>query len=76
MAGEDEEQLDEREQARIQRRDRDAKAQSRALMRTGLAKGFKQILDSQAKRGREAQESQARRAHRASRERVPNPDGD
>ena len=42
------------EQARLRRRDRDAQAQSRAGMRTGLAKGFKQIQDAQIKRGLEA----------------------
>ena len=59
--------LDEREQARIKRRDRDASAQGRALMRTGLAKNFKQILDVQAKKGREAKEARARRAQREAR---------
>jgi len=36
--------------AREKRRDRDADAQARAGMRTGLAKQFKQVLDSQTKR--------------------------
>jgi hypothetical protein len=35
-----------REAARMARRDRDLSAQERALMRTGLAKGFQQIANS------------------------------
>ncbi len=46
--------LDPREEARDRRRDRDHSAHERALMRTGLAKGFKQILDSQARRAEQA----------------------
>ena len=42
--------LDPRELARERRRDRDLSAPERAGMRTGLAKGFKQIMDVQAKR--------------------------
>ncbi|MGA3029815.1 MAG: hypothetical protein ABSE58_03620 [Candidatus Limnocylindrales bacterium] len=38
------------EVAREKRRDRDADAAARAGMRTGLAKQFKQVLDSQRKR--------------------------
>ncbi len=38
------------EAARERRRDRDADAATRAGMRTGLAKQFKQVLDSQRKR--------------------------
>jgi len=41
------------EAARERRRDRDADAQARAGMRTGLAKQFKQVLDTQVKRARE-----------------------
>lgn len=41
------------ETARGRRRDRDADAQARAGMRTGLAKQFKQVLDSQRKRAEE-----------------------
>jgi hypothetical protein len=43
-------EVDPREAARDRRRDRDRSAHARALMRTGLAKGFKQILDAQARR--------------------------
>ncbi len=42
------------EWARARRRDHDAEASARSGMRTGLAKQFKQVLDAQAKRAREA----------------------
>lgn len=45
--------LDPRERARVRRRDRDARAEARALMRPGMGKVFKQILDAQAKAARE-----------------------
>ena len=41
--------LDPREDARVRRRDRDAEAQSRDLLRPGMGKVFKQIQDAQAK---------------------------
>jgi hypothetical protein len=41
-------ELDTREAARIRRRDRDAEAAARDLMRPGMGKVFKQILDKQA----------------------------
>jgi hypothetical protein len=41
------------EAARDKRRDRDADARTRAGMKTGLAKQFKQVLDAQAKRARD-----------------------
>lgn len=44
--GQDE--LDAREAARVRRRDRDAAAAARDLMRPGMGKVFKQILDKQA----------------------------
>jgi hypothetical protein len=47
-------ELDPREAARDRRRDRDHEAHGRSLMRTGLAKGFKQILDAQARRAERA----------------------
>ena len=40
---------DPREEARIRRRDRDAEAAARDLMRPGMGKVFKQIQDAQAK---------------------------
>lgn len=46
------------EAAREKRRDRDAEARARAGMRTGLAKQFKQILDSQVRRAREDERTQ------------------
>jgi hypothetical protein len=42
------------EAARERRRDRDAEAGARAGMKSGLAKQFKQVLDTQARRGKEA----------------------
>jgi hypothetical protein len=42
------EELDPREIARDRRRDHDAEAARRALMRPGMGKVFKQILDRQA----------------------------
>jgi hypothetical protein len=41
--------LDPRESARNRRRDRDADAQARELMKPGMGKVFKQIGDAQAK---------------------------
>jgi hypothetical protein len=41
------EDVDPREAARIRRRDRDVDAEARALMRPGMGKVFKQILDVQ-----------------------------
>jgi hypothetical protein len=46
----DDAELTPAEAARRRRRDRDADAQARAGMRTGLAKQFKQVLDTQRKR--------------------------
>jgi hypothetical protein len=41
--------LDPREAERARRRDRDAEAAARDLMRPGMGKVFKQIQDAQAK---------------------------
>ncbi|MEA2538220.1 MAG: hypothetical protein QOF11_2454 [Chloroflexota bacterium] len=46
-------ELDPREIARARRRDRDLEAQRRALLRPGMGKVFKQILDTQAKAAKE-----------------------
>ena len=54
-------ELDAREAARARRRDREAEAERRALMRPGMGKVFKQILDRQA---REAEEEPRRRERR------------
>ncbi|MGD0863488.1 MAG: hypothetical protein ABSA21_12170 [Candidatus Limnocylindrales bacterium] len=51
----DEDKVPPAEAARDRRRDRDAEAQSRAGMRTGLAKQFKQVLDTQRKRAEEGE---------------------
>jgi hypothetical protein len=56
-------ELDPREAARDRRRDREAAAERRALMRPGMGKVFKQILD---RRGREADEPPERRDRRRS----------
>lgn len=45
--------LDPRESARIRRRDRDADAEARDLLRPGMGKVFKQIQDAQAKAAKE-----------------------
>ena len=45
--------LDAREAERIRRSDREAAAERRALMRPGMGKVFKQILDAQAKAAEE-----------------------
>jgi hypothetical protein len=42
----DRDRLDPREEARARRRDREADAQARDLMRPGMGKVFKQITDS------------------------------
>ena len=47
------EELDPREAERARRRDREADAERRALMRPGMGKVFKQILDAQAKAAEE-----------------------
>jgi hypothetical protein len=41
--------LDPREAERVRRRDREAAAEQRALMKPGMGKVFKQIQDIQAK---------------------------
>ena len=46
-------ELDPREAERARRRDREAAAERRALMRPGMGKVFKQIGDAQAKAARE-----------------------
>lgn len=46
-------ELDPREAERLRRRDREADAQGRDLMRPGMGKVFKQIQDAQAKAAEE-----------------------
>lgn len=55
------EELSPAELARERRRDRDAEAHERAGMNTGLAKQFKQVLDSQRRRAEEADRPNPRR---------------
>jgi hypothetical protein len=57
----DDEDLDPREAERVRRRDHDADAERRDLMRPGMGKVFKQILDHQV---RDADELPRRRGHR------------
>ena len=54
-----EDDLPPSEAAREKRRDRDADAQARAGMKTGLAKQFKQVLDTQVKRAGRGSAGQA-----------------
>jgi hypothetical protein len=54
--------LDAREAARIRRRDRDADAAARDLMRPGMGKVFKQILDAQASAAKEPPKKRRKRA--------------
>jgi len=53
----DDDGLPPNEEARDRRRDRVARAHVRALMRTGTAKVFKQILDLQEQQAKEAKEA-------------------
>jgi hypothetical protein len=53
------------EAARARRRDRDAEAKARRGMRTGLAKQFKQVLDTQARRAAEAEPKAAQKEPKA-----------
>ena len=57
-------ELEPAEQARNRRRDRDADAERRELMRPGMGKVFKQIQDVQA-RSAKAPAEHRRRARRA-----------
>ena len=56
----DDDGLDAREAARIHRRDREAAAEARELMRPGMGKVFKQIQDHQ-RRAAEVEEPQPKR---------------
>ncbi len=56
-------ELDPREAERLRRRDREADAEGRDLMRPGMGKVFKQIQDAQAK----AAEEPTKRKRRAPR---------
>ena len=65
-----EDDLPPSEAARQRRRDRDAEAGARAGMKSGLAKQFKQVLDTQVKRARESERKATRDPERSER-----PDG-
>ena len=54
-------ELDPREAERARRRDREAEAARRELMRPGMGKVFKQILDAQAKAASEPPKRKRRR---------------
>jgi hypothetical protein len=58
-------ELDPREEARVHRRDHDAEAHRRALLRPGMGKVFKQITDSW---GENASRDQKRAQKRAGRD--------
>ena len=53
----DEDDLDPRELERIRRRNHDAGSEDRELLKPGMGKVFKQILDRQAREAREAREA-------------------
>jgi hypothetical protein len=58
------EDLDPREAERARRRDREAAAAQRELMRPGMGKVFKQIQDAQKKAADEPPEERPRRPKR------------
>ena len=53
--------LDPREAERVRRRDRELRAEERALMKPGMGKVFKQIQDAQASAAKEPQKPRRRR---------------
>jgi hypothetical protein len=53
--------LDPREAERVRRRDRELRAEERALMKPGMGKVFKQIQDAQASAAKEAPKPRRRR---------------
>ena len=61
----DEEDLDPREAERVRRREREAQAEQRALMRAGMGKVFKQIQDAQKKAADDPSEPRPGRSKRA-----------
>jgi hypothetical protein len=63
------EELDPREQARARRRDRDADAARRDLMRPGMGKVFKQITDSWGEKASPDEELPSKKAPRGSKRR-------
>jgi hypothetical protein len=69
----DDDALKPSEAARDRRRDRDAEARARAGMQTGLAKQFKVVLDSQMRRGEEAERELADKRAEDERRRAQGP---
>jgi hypothetical protein len=61
------EDLDAREAERARRRDREAAAAERELMRPGMGKVFKQIQDAQKKAAEEPPKARPRRPKRVGR---------
>jgi hypothetical protein len=62
-----EDDLPPSEAARDKRRDHDAEAHAREGMKTGLAKQFKQVLDTQVRRARDAKQRMAEEPDREER---------
>lgn len=62
MSAAGDEELDPREEARARRRDREADAAARDLMRPGMGKVFKQIQDAQAKAAKQPPKPRRRQA--------------
>ena len=65
MSGQDD--LDRREAERIRRRDREATARERDLLRPGMGKVFKQIQDAQRKAADETPSERRRTSRRRGR---------
>lgn len=53
--------LDPRERERVRRRDREASAEDRDLLRPGMGKVFKQIQDAQRRAAKQVDEPRGRR---------------
>jgi hypothetical protein len=60
----DDDEIDAREAARIRRRDREAAAEARELMRPGMGKVFKQIQDHQRRAADDEEPPPKRRRRR------------
>jgi hypothetical protein len=60
------EELDPREAERARRRDRDATARERDLMRPGMGKVFKQIRDAQVDAARSPERARPKRPRKRS----------
>ena len=54
--------LDPREAERVRRRDRELRAEERALMKPGMGKVFKQIQDAQVKAAKQPPKRRTKRA--------------